>query len=72
MDVFRFLQNLAYKGYLLRGDSLLPVEQFDPAVHQARNSERFWDAPGYYNNFLFVGEPLPPTLLSRVVGDAAQ
>jgi FkbM family methyltransferase len=61
-DVFSFLQGLGYTGYLLCGDALLTVEQFDPAVHQAQNVPQFWNEPTYYNNFLFVVGALPSTL----------
>ncbi|HTG45236.1 MAG TPA: FkbM family methyltransferase, partial [Verrucomicrobiae bacterium] len=63
-DVFNFLRNFLYDGYLLRGSALLPVSQFDRSIHQARNTVRFWDEPNYFNNFLFVpsGFELPQFL----------
>jgi FkbM family methyltransferase len=53
-DVFAFLQGLGYEGWFFAGDALLPLARFDPAVHQARTGERFWDRAGYFNNFLFL------------------
>jgi FkbM family methyltransferase len=55
-DVFAFLEGLGYEGYLLRGSALVPVAEFDPAVHQSRvgAGERFWRSADYHNNFLFV------------------
>jgi len=61
-DVFGFLQNFGYRGYLLQERSLLPLDRFDPAIHQARTGERFWDAPTYFNNFLFTTGELPRSL----------
>ncbi len=52
-DVFRFLEGFGYEGSFFSPKGLLPVRQFDPPVHQPRGSERFWDAAGYCNNFLF-------------------
>jgi len=65
-DVFTFLQDLGYEGYLLQSTGLLPVERFDPALHQAQSGPRFWDQPGYFNNFLFVANGLPDLLKGRV------
>jgi FkbM family methyltransferase len=53
-DVFAFLQQLGYEGYLLINGHYLPVRDFRPAVHQKRTGDRFWAAPDYFNNFLFV------------------
>jgi FkbM family methyltransferase len=52
-EVFDFLQTFGYEGWLLHGAKLLPVSQFDPAVHQKNSGPRFWDASDYFNNFLF-------------------
>lgn len=52
-DVFAFLRGLGYSGHFFSREGLLPVDRFDPAVHQRQDSERFWDDPGYCNNFLF-------------------
>jgi FkbM family methyltransferase len=53
-DVFTFLEDLGYGGGFFSAQGLRPLAEFDPEIHQKRNSERFWDAPGYCNNFLFV------------------
>ncbi len=41
-----------YEGSFVSRGRLVPVERFDPAVHQKRSEGRFWDAPGYCNNFV--------------------
>jgi FkbM family methyltransferase len=43
-----------YSGYFLAGSRWRPVAEFDPRLHQRSEGERFWQAPDYYNNFLFV------------------
>lgn len=53
MDVFGFLKDLGYSGEFVCGKTLRPLAEFDPAVHQKQTGERFWDAPDYYNNFVF-------------------
>lgn len=52
-DVFQFLEGLGYTGSFIWQGRLRPLSDFDLQIHQRRNSERFWDAPGYCNNFLF-------------------
>ncbi len=52
-DVFSFLRGFGYTGAFFCPQGLRPLQEFDPEVHQRRDSERFWDAPGYVNNFLF-------------------
>jgi len=52
-DVFRFLQNLGYEGSFFCRGKIRPLDEFAPEEHQRSNSERFWDAPDYCNNFLF-------------------
>ncbi len=61
-DVFTFLTDLGYHGHLLFSDALLPLAKFDPEIHQANQGDRFWDAPNYFNNFLFCAKPLPTEL----------
>ncbi len=53
LDVFRFLEGFGYRGEFFSSRGLEPVEAFDPALHQRRGPGRFWEAPGYCNNFLF-------------------
>lgn len=52
-DVFVFLAERGYTGYLLTGEKLVPVEEFRQEVHQKSSASKFWDAPDYFNNFLF-------------------
>lgn len=52
-DVFAYLEGLGYRGQFFSTRGLQPVAEFDPAVHQRRAPGRFWEAPGYCNNFLF-------------------
>lgn len=54
-DVFAFLTQRGYRGQFFSGKGLCPLEDFDPAAHQRREGERFWEAPGYVNNFVFLG-----------------
>ena len=52
-DVFAFLEGLGFSGSFFSPQGLLPLDRFDPSVHQRRAPGRFWAAPGYCNNFLF-------------------
>lgn len=52
-EVFDVLINLGYQGSFIAGDKLLPVSDFSLQIHQRQIGARFWDEPGYYNNFLF-------------------
>jgi len=52
-DVFEYLEQLGYEGSFFSPQGLRPLGDFDPAVHQRRQGERYWDAPGYCNNFRF-------------------
>lgn len=65
-DVFAFLKELGYAGYLLRGHELLPVEKCDAAIHQRPGTPGFWNAPDYYNNFLFLAGSLPESLKRKL------
>lgn len=53
--VFEFLLELGYVGeYLDSATGIrLPLELFDPAVHQVYDSDDAYKKPGYCNNFLF-------------------
>jgi hypothetical protein len=53
-EVFGHLHGLGYTGSFFKARGLAPVSEFDPAVHQRRAPGRFWEAPGYCNNFLFT------------------
>lgn len=65
VDVFSFLESLGYEGFLLLDGSLLPVDLFDPSIHQPRNVPQFWKQPGYHNNFLFVASGFPLGEITR-------
>lgn len=52
-DVLSYLGALGYRGSFISGNQVLPVEQFDVAVHQRRDGEWFWKKPGYCHNFIF-------------------
>jgi FkbM family methyltransferase len=66
-DVFAYLtKDFGYSGLLLQGRSLLPLGKFNPDVHQSKRGDRFWDAPNYFNNFLFSVAPLPEPLQTRI------
>lgn len=54
VDVFRHLEAMGYRGEFFGPDGLRPVGEFQPDVHQSQAGDRFWDRPGYCNNFLFV------------------
>jgi FkbM family methyltransferase len=53
-DVFKFLKQHGYQGKFFSPKGLLPLDEFNPVIHQKSGSDRFWDAPGYCNNFLFA------------------
>jgi FkbM family methyltransferase len=57
LDVFRHLKQLGYQGEFVRGNTLRPLDEFDPAIHQKQTAGRFWDAKDYYNNFVFRKKP---------------
>lgn len=52
-DIFGYLKELGYTGEFVCGKTLRALEEFDPAIHQKQTGARFWDAPDYYNNFVF-------------------
>ncbi len=51
-QTLRFLEERGYGGFFVWRSRLLPIGEFDPAVHQRRTGARFWDDPGYCNNFV--------------------
>jgi FkbM family methyltransferase len=53
-DVFSWLRDLGYEGAFFSPKGLRPLAEFNPVVHQRQDAGRFWDAPGYCNNFLFT------------------
>jgi FkbM family methyltransferase len=52
-DVFSYLNGLGYAGSFVHRNRLLPVAQFDAAVHQRQDGEWFWKSKDYCNNFIF-------------------
>jgi hypothetical protein len=50
--VLQFFAERGYRGQFVRRGRLVPVEQFDPAVHQKSTGGRFWDSKDYCNNFV--------------------
>ncbi len=48
-DVFSFLQDLGYEGFMVGDGELVPVKDFDPAKHQVAG-----DTQRYFNNFWFT------------------
>jgi FkbM family methyltransferase len=53
MDVFSYLGGLGYVGVFFCRNRLLPISQFDAAVHQRQDGEWFWKCEDYCNNFIF-------------------
>jgi FkbM family methyltransferase len=53
-DVFEHLRGLDYEGRFFGPRTLQPLSEFDPGIHQRRTPGRFWEEPGYCNNFLFT------------------
>ncbi|RXH19174.1 FkbM family methyltransferase [Bradyrhizobium guangzhouense] len=52
-DVFAFLESLGYEGHFVCRHRLLPISQFDAAIHQRQDGEWFWKRKDYCNNFIF-------------------
>ena len=53
-DVLAELRELGYGGHFVRRGRLVPLSEFDPAVHQAALGERYWDGRDYCNNFVLT------------------
>jgi FkbM family methyltransferase len=49
-DVFSYLESLNYRGFFIDRGGPKDIDRFDPGIHQAESG-----APGYVNNFLFLG-----------------
>jgi FkbM family methyltransferase len=58
-DVFAFLEGLGYEGSFVCEHRLLPVSQFDAAIHQRQDGEWFWKRKDYCNNFVFRKQHAP-------------
>lgn len=52
-DVFSFLAGFGYEGRFISGDRILPIAEFDAALHQRQDGEWFWKRKDYCNNFVF-------------------
>jgi FkbM family methyltransferase len=53
-DIFRYLENLGYKGRFFLNGKIMDVASFDENLHQRTNSENeILDKKGYVNNFAF-------------------
>jgi FkbM family methyltransferase len=53
-SVFEFFYRHGYEGVFGCGSQLISTHEFKPAVHQREVGERFWDQPGYCNNFIWT------------------
>jgi FkbM family methyltransferase len=53
-DVLGFMTSRNYAGYFVHRSKKYPISQFDLAVHQKHDGDRFWDSPDYCNNFVFA------------------
>jgi FkbM family methyltransferase len=52
-DVFSWLEGQGYQGSFICRDRLLPIGEFDAALHQRQRGEWFWKSRDYCNNFVF-------------------
>lgn len=52
-EVFSYLSSLGYEGNFVCGNRLLPISQFDAAIHQRQDHKWFWKSKDYCNNFVF-------------------
>jgi FkbM family methyltransferase len=52
-DVFSYLEGLGYEGSFVCRNRVLPLSEFDEAVHQRQDGEWFWKSKDYCNNFIF-------------------
>ena len=59
-EVFSYLETLGYQGSFVCRDRLLPIAEFDAAVHQRQDGEWFWKKRDYCNNFVFRKAPARP------------
>jgi hypothetical protein len=52
-DIFAILEGLGYEGSFVCRHRLVPISEFDAAVHQRQDGEWFWKRKDYCNNFIF-------------------
>ncbi|MDH4074416.1 MAG: FkbM family methyltransferase [Acidimicrobiia bacterium] len=69
IEVFDLLAGLAYHGCFVLDGALVPVDKFDPDLHQdpanvAGWKDRWRRSGTYVNNFLFLPEPPSPGFLA--------
>ncbi|MEZ6002628.1 MAG: FkbM family methyltransferase [Planctomycetota bacterium] len=53
-EVFAPLLAMGYRAWFFADGRQIPFKEFQVSVHQSSEGERFWDLPGYANNFLLV------------------
>jgi len=51
-EMLGFFAERDYQGSFVRRGRLVAVAEFDPDAHQRQTAGRFWEAPGYCNNFV--------------------
>jgi FkbM family methyltransferase len=52
-EVFSYLAGLGYEGSFICRNRVLPLAQFDAAIHQRQDGEWFFKRKDYCNNFVF-------------------
>lgn len=52
-ELFDLLRDMGYRGLFFENGVQKPIENFNPEIHQKNIGGRFWEAPGYVNNFIF-------------------
>jgi Methyltransferase FkbM domain len=52
-EIFSYLNDLGYQGSFICRGQVLPIAEFDAAVHQRQDGEWFWKRRDYCNNFIF-------------------
>lgn len=52
-EVFSYLASLGYEGSFVWRNRVLPIAQFDAAVHQRQDGPWFWKSKDYCHNFVF-------------------
>jgi FkbM family methyltransferase len=52
-EVFSYLAGLGYEGSFVCRNRLLPLAEFDAAIHQRQDGAWFWKRKDYCNNFVF-------------------
>jgi FkbM family methyltransferase len=60
-DVFDLIDDYGYAGFFLHNEQLIPISEFNAAVHQDPRNSGGWKTPDlpqplYINNFVFIPE----------------